>query len=65
MTGTISTNNSSGIVQFDVVAGRVLSSQSTVSMGGMLNVNVNGMDIPIQNDQTMKTTVEYLEKLPG
>jgi hypothetical protein len=64
VTGKISTNNSQGVVHFDVAAGRVIAGQSSVTMGGMLNVNVNGMDIPIQNDQTIKTTVEYLEKLP-
>jgi hypothetical protein len=65
VTGKIGTDNSSGIVQFDISAGRVLSGQATISMSGMLNVNVNGMDIPIQNNQTMKSTVEYLEKLPN
>lgn len=64
VTGKISTNNSTGIVQFDIAAGRVISGEGTISMGGMLNVNVNGMDIPVQNDQTMKSTVEYLAKLP-
>ena len=64
VTGKISTNSASGTLQFDVASGRMISNQSTVSMGGTLNVNVNGMDIPIQNDQTMKTAVEYLEKLP-
>jgi hypothetical protein len=64
VTGRISTNNSDGVVQFDIQAGRVISSQATISMGGALNVNVNGMDIPVQNDQTIKTKVEYLEKLP-
>ena len=64
VTGKITTKNANGIVQFDIVAGRVISGQSTVSMGGALNVNVNGMDIPVQNDQTTKTSVEYLEKLP-
>lgn len=65
VTGKISTNNSSGTVQFDIAAGRVISAQSTVTMGGMLNVNANGMDIAVQNDQTIKTTAEYLEKLPN
>jgi len=64
VTGKISTTSSSGTVQFDLAAGRVISGQDTVSMGGMLNVNANGTDIPVQNDQTIKTTVEYLEKLP-
>lgn len=64
VTGKISTNSATGTLQFDVAAGRVISNQSTVSMGGTLNVNVNGMDIPIQNEQTMKSAVELLEKLP-
>lgn len=63
VTGKISTNNSNGFVQFDTVAGRVISGEGSASMGGTLNVNVNGMDIPVQNDQTVKTTVEYLDRL--
>lgn len=63
VTGKISTNNSSGFVQFDMEAGHALSGESSVSMGGTLNVNVNGMDFSVQNDQTMKTTIEYLPKL--
>ena len=61
VTGKISTNNANGIVQFDIVAGHVISGQATVSMGGTLNVNANGTNIPVQNDQTMKSTVEYLD----
>ena len=64
VTGRISTNNANGIVQFDIAAGRVISSEGTASLGGTLNVNANGMNITVQNDQTMKTTVEYLEKIP-
>jgi hypothetical protein len=64
VTGNIRATNASGTVQFDIVAGRVISSESTASMGGTLNIRVNDMDIPVQNDQTIKTIVEYLEKLP-
>jgi hypothetical protein len=42
----------------------MLTSQSAVTIGGMLNINANGMDIPLQNEQNMKNEVEYLAKLP-
>jgi hypothetical protein len=64
VTGKISSNSANGTLQFDVAAGRVISNQSTVSLGGTLNVNVNGMDIPVQNEQMMKSSVELLEKVP-
>jgi hypothetical protein len=64
VTGTLSTTAASGTIQFDPVAGRVLSGQSDVTHGGTLNVAAGGMDIPVQNEQNMKTKVEYLEKLP-
>jgi hypothetical protein len=64
VTGTLSSTAAGGTVQFDHAAGRMLTSQSAVTIGGMLNINANGMDIPLQNEQNMKNEVEYLAKLP-
>jgi hypothetical protein len=64
VTGTISTNNSSGTVQFDIEAGRVVSSKKEYTMSGQLSVNANGMIIPVQNQQTQTVTLELLDKLP-
>ena len=64
ITGTISTTSGSGTIQFDVASGRVLSHQSKVALAGTLNINANGMDILLTNEQSMSSTTEYLEKLP-
>ncbi len=63
VTGTLTASNSSGTVQFDPVAGRVVSMKRTVSLGGMLSVDANGMTIPIDNQQELTNTFELLEKL--
>jgi hypothetical protein len=31
----------------------------------MLNVNANGMDIPVQSEHTVSNSLEYLEKIPN
>lgn len=64
VTGTLSTTSSSGTVQFDPVAGRVVSSKQTSGMSGQLSVAVNGMTIPIDNQQENTETLELLDKLP-
>jgi hypothetical protein len=64
ITGTLTSSNSSGTVQFDPAAGRVLSLKRSVSMGGMLSVDAGGMTIPVDNQQDQTNTFELLEKLP-
>jgi hypothetical protein len=64
ITGTLSTTAANGTVQFDPAAGRVRSSQGSATISGTLNINANGMDIPLQNDQIIKGSIEYLDKLP-
>jgi hypothetical protein len=64
VTGTLSTTNSSGTVQFDVEAGRIISRKQTDGLSGQLSVEVGGMTIPIDNQQEMTETVELLDKLP-
>lgn len=64
VTGTLSTTNSAGTVQFDVEAGRVISRKQTAGLSGQLSVEVGGMTIPIDNQQETTETVELLDKLP-
>lgn len=64
VTGTLTTSNSSGTVQFDPAAGRVASIKRSVSLGGMLTVVAGGMTIPVDNQQEQTSAFELLEKLP-
>jgi hypothetical protein len=64
VTGTISTSNSSGTVQFDPEAGRVVSSKRSVSMSGQLSVEAGGMTFAVDNQQEQTSTSELLDKLP-
>lgn len=64
VSGTLTASNSSGTVQFDPVAGRVVSIKRSVSFGGMLSVDAGGMTIPVDNQQEQTNTFELLEKLP-
>lgn len=64
ITGTLTTNNSSGTVQFDPVAGRVVSIKRSLSLSGQMSADVGGMTIPIDNQQEQTSTFELLEKLP-
>jgi len=64
VTGTIATTAVNGVIQFDIEKGRVLSSESTVALGGDLNVAAGGMNIPVRNDQKMTHKSELLDKLP-
>lgn len=64
VTGTLSTTTSSGTVQFDPEAGRVVSSKQSSGLSGQLSVAVGGMNIPIDNQQENSETVELLDKLP-
>jgi len=64
VTGTLTTTSSSGTVQFDPEAGRVVSSKQTSGLSGQLSVAVGGMTIPIDNQQDSTETAELLDKLP-
>lgn len=64
VTGTLSTTSSSGTVQFDPEAGRIVSRKQTSGTSGQLSVEVGGMTIPVDNQQEMTETVELLDKLP-
>jgi hypothetical protein len=64
VTGTLSSTSISGTIHFDLATGRVLRAEGSATLGGDLTVDANGMIIPIRNDQTMKSSLEVLEKLP-
>jgi hypothetical protein len=64
VTGTVSTTSSTATIQFDVAAGRVLTSEEKTTMAGTLTVTAGGQSFAIQNDQTITNAVKYLEKLP-
>ncbi len=64
VTGTIASNGSSGSVQFDPEAGRVLTSKRSLTMSGQVMVEAGGQTIPVdtQSEDTFK--IELIEKLP-
>jgi hypothetical protein len=64
VSGTLTATNSSGTVQFDPLAGRVVSIKRSLSLGGMLSVDAGGVTIPVDNQQEQTNTFELLEKLP-
>lgn len=64
ITGTYSTRNSSGTIQFDPQAGKVVSVRREVTMGGQLSVNDDGMIIPVQNEETQTVKIDLLDKVP-
>ncbi len=64
VSGTLTASNASGKVQFDPVAGRVVSIKRSVSLGGMLTVDAGGMTIPVDNQQEQTNNFELLDKLP-
>lgn len=64
ITGTISTTQSSGTVQFDPEAGRVVSSKNNMSLSGQLTAEAGGMTFTIDSQQEQTTTNELLEKVP-
>jgi hypothetical protein len=64
VTGTLTASNATGTVQFDPEAGRVVSVKRSVSIGGMLSVDVGGMTIPVDNQQEQTNSYELIEKLP-
>lgn len=64
VTGTLSSNNSEGTVQFDPEAGCVVSARRGFSLSGQLTVEAGGMIIPVDNQQDHVYELTLLEKLP-
>lgn len=64
VTGSISSTESSGTAHFDPEIGQIVSKKSEVKMTGNLTVQAGGQNIPVQQEQTIRTTVELLDKIP-
>ena len=64
LTGTMTTTNSSGTVQFDPAAGRIVSSKNVTGMTGQLNLEVGGMMLPLANTEEHTDTLQMLDKVP-
>ncbi len=65
VTGTISTSKSSGTVQFDPDAGRVVSSKRSLSTTGQLTVEAGGKTFTVDTQQEHRRPAsEWLDKLP-
>jgi hypothetical protein len=64
VSGTISSTSSSGTVQFDPAAGRIVSSRQTTSMGGQLTIEAGGMVFTINTTADETDTATLLDKLP-
>lgn len=64
VSGTLRSSSASGTIQFDPVAGRVVSIKRSTSLGGMLTVEAGGMTIPVDNQQEQTNNYELLDKLP-
>jgi hypothetical protein len=64
VTGTLTTNSSTGTAQFDPVAGRLLSAKRNFTMGGQLTVEAGGMVIPVDTQQEQTVSMTLLDKLP-
>jgi hypothetical protein len=64
VTGTLSISDSSGTVQFDPRAGRIVTMESEITMSGDLTVDANGTTQTVGSEMTQKTQVKLLDKLP-
>lgn len=64
ITGSMSTSNASGTVQFDPERGRVVSNNSSYTLAGDISVAVNGMTQTVNTSQTHSVELQLLEKLP-
>jgi hypothetical protein len=64
ITGTMTTTSSSGTVQFDPLAGRIVSSKEVTGMTGELNIEIGRMTLPLANAEEHTTTVQILDNLP-
>jgi hypothetical protein len=64
VSGTLSSTNSTGTVQFDPQAGCVVTSTRRSSVSGQLTVEAGGMTIPVDTVTEESVAIELLEKLP-
>lgn len=63
-TGELSVQKSSGTAQFDPANGRVVNLKSAYTIGGTINVTVNGMELTVETAQTQSVELNLLNKLP-
>lgn len=64
ITGTLTSSDAKGVIHFDPVAGQLVSKSKTSKSTGTLTVDVNGMSIGVETDQTTTQKYELLDKLP-
>ena len=64
VTGTLSTADASGTVQFDPENGRIVSKQTTLTLSGNLNISAGDQNFTVEISQTQTTKLELLDKLP-
>ena len=64
VTGKLSVSESSGTIHFDPEKGQIVSNKYKMTFAGNLNVDVNGMNVPIEQSETHTVTTELLEKIP-
>lgn len=64
ISGTLTMSKATSTIYFDAKAGQVVKKSKTASMTGTLNIDVNGMQIGVENDQTTTQQYELLDKMP-
>lgn len=64
VSGKFETQKATGTVQFDPATGRILSMESEQTFSGDLTVEAGGNTIPVDFDQTIKTTRKLIDKIP-
>jgi hypothetical protein len=62
--GKLQIDQSSGVIQFDVEKGQLVSLENTYVLGGNLTLDAGGKLIPVKQSQTQTVKVELLDKLP-
>lgn len=60
--GKLQIQQSSGIIQFDIEKGRLLSMEASYVIGGDLTLDVNGKLIPVKQSQTQTLKVELVKE---
>lgn len=64
ITGTLTGSDSKAVIHFDPVAGQLVSKTKTSKQSGTLTVDVGGMSIGVETNQSTTQKYELLDKLP-
>ena len=64
VSGTFSTDDATGTVQFDPAAGKLVAMKSGFSLTGDMTITAGGNTIPLRMEQTQTISIEMLDKLP-